>query len=473
MKINNKQLNLIRVGMAFLCLLISSEVYSNTEKEKASKPNFIIIFTDDQGYGDLSCYGSTKIKTPHLDQMASEGRKLTSFMVASPVCSPSRAALLTGCYPKRVSMHRHVLFPESKRGINPDEYTIADLLKAQGYATTCIGKWHLGDHSETLPQELGFDSYFGIPYSNDMIHPGAKGGPTKGPKGMDVLWDDPESTLTKWNAPLVENKKIIELPVDQRTITRRYTDRAIDFVKAHQDRPFFIYLPHSMPHIPLYVPDEIYDADPKTAYTQVIQHMDAEIGRLMSTIKELSLDKNTYVIFTSDNGPWLSYKHHGGSAAPLRDGKGTNFEGGQRVPFIIWGPDRIPAGTTFDGLISTMDLLPTIASMTGAELPKGHRIDGLDMSTVFTGKQERSPRKEFLYYTGHGALSGIRQGKWKLLLDKPKNKKRTLLFDLSQDLGETENLASMHPELVKQLRQRMQELDKEVTQNARPAWKKE
>ncbi|MDA0813039.1 MAG: sulfatase, partial [Verrucomicrobia bacterium] len=327
----------------------------------AEKPNFIIIFADDQGYGDLGCFGSTKIKTPNIDRIAAEGRRFTNFMVASPVCTPSRAALLTGCYPKRVGMHEHVLFPSSKRGLNPSEHTIADHLKAQGYATACFGKWHLGHQPETLPRQNGFDFYFGIPYSNDMNYPDNKGKPRI---PSDELWKDQSTALTHWNAPLIYNEDIIELPVDQRTVTRRYTDHAVDFIKEHKDEPFFVYLPHSMPPIPLYVPEDAYDPDPQSAYTCVIEHIDKEVGRVMDTVRELGLSENTYVIYTADNGPWLQFENHGGSAGSLRAGKGTTFEGGQRVPCVMWAPGRIPAGTTCDQLVGTIDLLPTIAKLT-------------------------------------------------------------------------------------------------------------
>ncbi len=298
------------------CLLLSTVAFIlfATNFAQAAKPNFILIFIDDQGYGDLSCFGSQKIRTPNIDRLSTEGRKFTSFMVASPVCTPSRAALLTGCYPKRVGMHQHVLFPSSTRGLNPQEHTLGDHLKSEGYATACFGKWHLGHHPEVLPTSNGFDTYFGIPYSNDMNHPDNKGKPKGGPDGMDILWKDPESTLTKWKTPLFEDEAIVELPVDQRTVTRRYTQKAIDFVKAHRDKPFFVYLPHSMPHIPLYVPDDVRDPDPKNAYTNTIEHIDAEVGRLLNVLDELKLSDNTYVIYTTDNGPWLSFKHHGGSA---------------------------------------------------------------------------------------------------------------------------------------------------------------
>ena len=438
------------------------------------KPNVIVIFADDQGYGDLSCFGSKKIKTPNIDRIAREGRKFTSFMVASPVCTPSRAALLTGCYPKRVGMHQHVLFPSSTKGLNPNEYTLGDHFKSLGYATACFGKWHLGHHKQVLPTSNGFDTYFGIPYSNDMNHPDNKGKPKGGWRGMDILWNDPESTLTKWKTPLFEDEKIVELPVDQRTITRRCTQKAIDFVKKNKNKPFFVYLPHSMPHIPLYVPDEVRDPDPKNAYVNTIEHIDSEVGRLLDTLDELKLSKTTYVIYTTDNGPWLSFLHHGGSAGPLRDGKGTTFEGGQRVPCVMRGPG-IPAGTVCDELMGTIDLLPTFASITGKALPKDRKIDGVDASGLLTGKS-KSSRNEFVHYTSRGDVEGIRQGKWKLLTKKSRRKGQSgevLLFDLEKDLGERKNLAQDFPGMVKKLKARMFELDAEIERNARKPWFKE
>jgi arylsulfatase A-like enzyme len=439
------------------------------------KVNVVLIFADDQGYGDLGCFGSKKIKTPNIDQMAKEGRKFTNFMVASPVCTPSRAALLTGCYPKRVGLHQHVLFPSSTKGLHPDEYTLADHFRSQGYATACYGKWHLGHHPETLPRQNGFDHYFGIPYSNDMNHPDNKGKPKGGPDGMDILWNDPESTLTKWKTPLIENEKIVELPVDQRTITRRCTDKTISFIKKNKDNPFFVYVPHSMPHIPLYVPDEIRDPNPLNAYTCVIEHIDAEVGRIIKTIKELRLDQKTIVIYTTDNGPWLPFKHHGGSAGPLREGKGTTFEGGQRVPCVMWGPSRIPANTVCDELMGTIDLLPSLAAITKRKIPSQKKIDGLDASNLILGTGS-TPRKEFLHYTSRGELEGIRSGEWKLLRKKPRNKKQAemvMLFNLSKDLSEENNLAQEQPAIVARLSSRMQKLDGEIEKNARQPWYKE
>lgn len=464
---------------SFSCLLAVCLCLQASQFAAAAQPNFVIIFADDQGYGDLSCFGSKTIKTPNIDRLANEGRKFTSFMVASPVCTPSRAALMTGCYPKRVGMHQHVLFPASTKGLHPDEHTIADHLKGQGYATACFGKWHLGHYPEVLPTGNGFDTYLGIPYSNDMNHPDNKGKPKGGWQGMDELWKDPESTLTKWKTPLFEDEEIVELPVDQRTVTRRYTQKAIEFVKEHKDEPFFVYLPHSMPHIPLYVPDDVRDPNPLNAYINVIEHIDSEVGRLLDALDELKLAENTYVIYTTDNGPWLQFKHHGGSAGPLREGKGTTFEGGQRVPCVMRGPN-IPAGTVCDELTGTIDVLPTIAAITGMALPGDKKIDGMDVSGLWTGNSKQSPRDEFVYYTSQGNLEGLRQGDWKLLVKKPRQRKnakkkaepQVMLFDLSKDVGEQDNLAADKPDVVAKLKKRMEELDEEITKNARGPWQK-
>jgi arylsulfatase A len=436
----------------------------------------VLIFTDDQGYADLSCFGSETIKTPHLDKLAAQGRKMTSVVVPSPVCSPSRTGLLTGCYPKRVSMHRHVLFPTSDYGLHPSEMTIADHLKAAGFATACVGKWHLGHHPEVLPTAQGFDSYFGIPYSNDMNHPDNKG---KVHPAADEGWLNQDEWVKKWNTPLMRGTEIIEIPCNQRTITRRYTDEAIRFVEENKDRPFFLYLPHSMPHIPLFVPEDASDPDVKNAYTATIQHIDAECGRLFDRIEQLGLSGNTYIIFTTDNGPWLQFKHHGGSAKPLRAGKGTTFEGGQRVPFIIRGPG-IPAGSTSNELISTIDLPTTIGTLTGHPFNPEKPVDGLDVSTVLTTGGE-SPRREFLYYNSQGLLEGIRQGDWKLLIPAASKKpnanqkakpQAAMLFNLASDLSEANNLASQQPERVENMRQRMRAMDEAIEQSMRPVWKK-
>ena len=315
-------------------------------------------------------------------------------------------------------------------------------------------------------------TYTYIPYSNDMNYPDNNGRPKLGVEGLDILWKDQESTLTKWKTPLMENDKIIELPVDQRTVTRRYTDKAIDFIKENKDKPFFVCLPHTMPHLPLYVPDDFYDPDPKKAYIRTMEHIDAEVGRLLDAIRELKLDKNTYVIFTSDNGPALGNRHHAGTVGQLRSSKPSTFEGGCRVPCIVWGPGRIPEGTECDQLVSTLDLLPSIAALTGTELPKDRKIDGLEASALFSDINAKTPRNELAYYNGWGQIEGIRMGKWKLLVKKnrPKNKPETtniMLFDLSQDVGEKHNVADANPDVVKELTARMKALDNEIEKNSR------
>ncbi|MFC4992434.1 sulfatase [Rubritalea tangerina] len=445
---------MFRSTLIFLALALS-------QLAPAQKPNIILIFTDDQGYNDLSCFGSTTIKTPHIDTLAKEGTKLTSFYSPSPVCTPSRAGLLTGCYPKRVGLEKGVLFPYSKRGLHPEEVTIAEVLRSAGYATACIGKWHLGHHPPFLPTQQGFDYYYGIPYSNDMAHPDNRGKP-KG--NQDNIWLNQKTATQSWNTPLLENDRIIELPVDQRTITRRYTDKAIDFIANNKERPFFLYIPHSMPHIPLFVPEDCYDPNPLNAYKTVIEHIDSEVGRLVNALKAQQLTENTIIIFTSDNGPWLRFEHHGGSAKPLRDGKGTTFEGGQRVPCIIWGPNIIPANTTNDALASHIDLFPTLASLAGAEMKTRGPIDGLDLSATLTTSAP-SPRDTFLYYSSQGKLEGIRHGSWKFLIKK----NTPMLFNLHNDIAEKHNLAPHMPDKCQMLRTRMRKLDHTITNQKRPA----
>jgi arylsulfatase A len=447
-------LNSIRVSMASVTIALCALAGARTASA-AGKPNFIIIFTDDQGYNDLGCFGSKTIRTPNIDRMAAEGRRFTSFYVAANVCSPSRSALMTGCYPKRVGMERHVVFPKHNHGLHPDEVTIADMLKAAGYATACVGKWHLGHRKPFLPTSQGFDSYYGIPYSNDMAHPDNKR--EKGANGR--AWANQDKTWRLWKTPLMQGTEIIELPVNQRTITRRYTDRAIEFVTANRRRPFFLYLPHSMPHIPLYVPKDVFDPDASRAYATVIEHIDAEVGRLVDTVRKLGLAEKTYIIFTSDNGPWLQFGNCGGSAKPLRAGKGTTFEGGHRVPCVMWAPGRIPAGTSTNAFITAMDILPSIAGITGIRLRARGPIDGKDMSAVVHGS-DRSPRTEMLFYASRGGIEGLRQGDWKF--------RKGELFNLAEDIGESRNLAKKMPDKVAELKRRMTELDAEIQRNRRP-----
>ena len=458
------------------CLLVviiclSASIFKTIHlKEIGQKPNFIIIFTDDQGYNDLSCFGSDSIKTPNLDLLAVQGRKFTSFYVASPVCTPSRAALLTGSYPRRIDMAKGVIFPQDNHGLHTDELTIADMLKEVGYATACIGKWHLGHREPFLPTSQGFDTYFGIPYSNDMNHPDNSS--KESIPRRDESWVDQDTAWTKWKTPLMLDEAIIELPVNQRTITRRYTDKAIDFITANKENPFFLYLPHSMPHVPLFVPEDVVDPDPANAYANTIEHMDTECGRLIEAVKALGLSQNTYIIFTSDNGPWngswIPFNNHAGSAAPLRDGKGTTYEGGQRVPAIMWAPGRIPAGTETNEIASTIDLLPTIATIAGAELNPRGIIDGVDICDIIHGRG-RSPRSEFLYYSRDGKIEGLRQGKWKLRTSNNRNKKPATveLYNLDADIAERVNLAEQYPSKVVSLAKRMRELDTAISEDIR------
>lgn len=443
----------------FLSLVFIANPFICPAKDNP-KLNVIVIFTDDQGYQDLGCFGSPDIHTPHIDQMAKEGMRLTSFYSANPVCSASRAALLTGCYPKRVLAGKTVLFPRDTVGLNPNETTIADMFKAAGYATACVGKWHLGHHPEFLPTRQGFESYFGIPYSNDMSHPDG----TKRPKygQWDTYWKDRQSSAL-WKTPLLRDEKIIEHPVDQRNITRRYTDEALSFIRKSSDasKPFFLYLAHSMPHVPLYLPDTLHEPESSYPYKDVIEHIDSQVGRIFDLLVQLELSRDTMVIYTSDNGPWLRFKHHGGQALPLREGKGTTFEGGMRVPCVVWGPSRIQPGSESDQIISTIDLLPTLSAMTGANLKTNGPIDGLDQSAMLLGKGP-SVRKEFLYYARD--IQAIRRGTFKLR----KVGQSVQLYDLSKDIGEKQNLTAKKPDLTQKLLARMKQLDEEVTAGMRP-----
>ena len=288
-------------------------------RSRSGQPNFVIIFADDQGYQDVGCFGSPDIETPNLDRMAAEGMKFTDFYSAAAICSPSRAALMTGCYPPRVGITK-VLFRRDNIGLNPEEITVADILNGQGYATACVGKWHLGHLPEFLPTSNGFDSYFGIPYSNDMDGVEGKN------RNLDRVWR--EKDYSPWDVPLIRNKEVIEQPAVQTALTERYTDEAVKFIEKNKDKPFFLYMPHTMPHVPLFVSDEFYVKDVFKAYKATIEQIDYSVGQVLAALKKAGVDENTLVIFTSDNGPWLSKKHHAGSALPLRDGKFTTYEGG-------------------------------------------------------------------------------------------------------------------------------------------------
>jgi arylsulfatase A-like enzyme len=429
-------------------------------------PNIIILFADDQGYADIGCFGAKGFETPNLDQLAREGRRFTSFYSASAICTPSRAALLTGCYPVRTGM-TDVLFPWSTEGLNENEVTIAEMLKQKGYATACVGKWHLGYQKKFLPQQHGFDIYFGLPYSNDMR-------PDMNPDEHPKL-------------PLIEGNEIIEYNPSQSLLTRQYTDKVIHFIEKNQEKPFFVYLPYTMPHIPLYVSHEYRNRSKNGIYGDVIMEMDGSVGRIVDKLKKLNLDQNTLVIYTSDNGPWLSYGTHGGSAWPLREGKFTVFEGGQRVPCIMWMPARIKAGTVCDNIVSTIDLFPTIASMVGTDLPD-HTIDGVDAGTyIFKDVLTESLQKPFFYFVEND-IQAVRQGKWKLhrphyyqsvtdpgtdgRIGRVKQRRTSwALFNLEEDIGERINVADLHPEVVNQLKLLMIEFESHISDSKRPAGK--
>ena len=449
------------------------------------KPNFIIIFTDDQGYQDLGCYGSPKIKTPRLDQMAAEGMRFTDFYVPSPVCTPSRSALMTGCYPRRIGMENHVLFPTSARGLNPTEITLAEVLKQQGYATMCIGKWHLGHHKPFLPTQQGFDRYFGIPFSNDMWLPAnmAYAKDAKLPEGRTP--EDLQAGEKKnGQVPLMRNERVIEYPVDQRGLTERYTAEALGFIAAHKDKPFFLYLPHTFPHIPLHTSDRFKGRSARGLYGDVIEAIDWSSGQILDALKAHGMDERTMVIFTSDNGPWLVMGKNGGCALPLRDGKGTTYEGGMREPCIVRWPGKIPAGTVCSEVATTMDLLPTIAKVAGTAAPTDRVIDGKDIWPLLSGRKDaKSPHEAFFYHTSNGKLAAVRCGKWKLHIlpprkavkvpkDQPKPKPQPIqpeLYDLQADIGENRNVYDEHPEVVARLRKLLADFDAEIKARSRPA----
>ncbi len=454
--------NLIKIIILTFIITSLLTVYCNTN-EYADKPNIIIIFCDDLGYQDLSCYGSPLVSTPHIDQLARQGMKFTDFYIGQSVCTPSRTALLTGCYPKRVGMHVGVIFPPDSTGLHPDEITLAELLKQQGYATACIGKWHLG-HADPkfLPTAQGFDTYFGLPYSNDMmqIRPDLNT-----VESLDWAWKSSAASYEWWNVPLMRDEQIIEQPVDQRTLTNRYTEEAISFIKANKSVPFFLYLAHTMPHVPLFVPDNRYNPDPHQAYKLTIEHIDSSTGEIIRILRELDLDKRTIVVFTSDNGPWLEKQHHAGNALPLRDGKFTTYEGGFRVPCIVWAPGLVPAGDICREIASAMDLFTTFVIISGGKIPGDRIIDGRDILPLMKGEVgARTPHTVFFYYSSNGKLEGVRQGNWKL--------RRTdgfiELYNLEQDISEENNLASENPEKVEELIRIMQDFDADLEKTARP-----
>ncbi len=436
----------------------SAQTVKNPTKNADTRPpNIVIILTDDQGFGDVGAFGAKGYKTPNLDQMARDGRKFTNFHVAQPICGASRAALLTGCYPNRIGIHG-APGPGSKVGISDSEVTLAQLLKQKGYATGMAGKWHLGDRKPFLPTHHGFDEYFGLPYSHDMWprHP-------EFPKSYPPL-------------PLIEGDQITKTdlgPDDVTHLTGWYTDRAVKFIERNKERPFFFYLAHNMPHVPLYASEKFKGKSPRGIYGDVIEEIDASVGAVLDTIKRCGLENDTLVLFLSDNGPWLSYGDHAGSAGPLREGKGTTWEGGTRVPFIAKWPGKIPKGGTSDAMLCSIDLFPTIAQQTGAALP-AHKIDGMDVWPVLSGQAgAKNPHSAYYWYYENNQLQAVStgDGRWKLLLphtyrtlngraggtgglpakyenrviDKPE------LYDFHAEINERTDVADKHPEIVTKL----------------------
>ncbi len=441
----------VSAGLAVLAASCSSAPPAPAaEPDTVSRPpNIVIITADDLGYGDLGSYGHPNISTPHLDRLADEGQRWTSFYAQAPVCSPSRAALLTGRVHLRSGMFGRrvgVFFPDSRAGLPADEVTLAEVLREQGYATGIVGKWHLGHLPEYLPVRHGFDSWFGIPYSNDMdwqIAPGA---------ARRKAMFDPR--IDYWHVPLMRNEEEVERPADQRTVTRRYADDAVAFIESHQDEPFFLYLAHTMPHMPLFRSDAFVGRSVAGVYGDVIEEIDWTVGQVIEALDRLGLSSNTLVVFTSDNGPWISFETHGGSAGPLRHGKGTTFEGGMRVPGIFRWPGAIAPGVTRE-IGSAMDLFTTAIALGGGAIPDDRPIDGVDLRPVLFGAGP-SPRTVMAYYR-MGELFAFRQGPHKVhfitqgrygLPPERTDHDPPLLFDLRVDVGERYDLAAERPDVL-------------------------
>ena len=422
----------------------------------AAKPNIIFILIDDMGYGDIGPFGSTKNHTPNLDRMALEGMKLTSFYGA-PVCTPSRAQVLTGCYAKRVSLPE-VIFPAARIGLNPKERTVADLLKSGGYATMCIGKWHVGDAPEVLPTRHGFDHYFGLPYSNDM-------GGEEAPAGTKQKGPPP--------LPLVRDGQVIETlaPRDQDRLIERYTDEALKFIRQNTTIPFFLYFPHTAVHVPIH-PGKLFKSHSANGpYGDWVEELDWSVGAVMNMLRELKLADNTLVFFSSDNGPWLGLGNSSGSAGPLRGGKFSTFEGGVREPTIAWWPGRIPAGSTCDAVAGNIDLLPTFAALAGARLPSGVKIDGRNILPILFGRTKDSQHAAYFYFNGN-RLEAVRSGPWKLAIAcqagtrkksaPPPPPFKPALYNLDMDIGETTDVATEHPDIVASLQKYATEMDADL-----------
>lgn len=429
-----------RVLLLFSMLLFAG-CMADRSGESDRMPNIIILFADDLGYGDLGAYGHPTIHTPNLDAMAAEGLKFTQFYTGASVCTPSRAALLTGRLPVRSGMaddRIRVIFPPSEGGLPEDEITIAEALKTQGYATAAIGKWHLGHQEQHLPTSNGFDRYFGIPYSNDMSPATSPG----------------KRAQTYPGLPLMRDTEIIEEEPDQRQLTQRYTEEAVQFIRENRDQPFFLYLPHTFPHIPLFASGAFEGASKRGLYGDVVEEMDWSTGRILSELRELGLDRQTLVFFTSDNGPWLTEHLEGGSAGLLHDGKGTTWEGGMRVPALAWWPGTIAPGNTTDALATTMDLYATALGLAGVDLPGDRIVDGVDLTPILTDPAQ-DVRNMVYYYRGT-RLFAVREGPWKMHFitqsayvgDQPVEHDPPALYHLEHDPSERFNVAEQHPDIL-------------------------
>jgi arylsulfatase A-like enzyme len=434
-------------------LLVASLFLLAPSAPAADRPNIVLVLCDDMGYGDLGCYGHPTIRTPNLDRMAAEGTKLTSLYSAAEVCTPSRAALLTGRLPIRSGMcsdTRRVLFPDSAGGLPPAEVTLAEALQKKGYLTACVGKWHLGHLPEYHPSKHGFDSFFGLPYVNDMDRR-----TDIAPKGRAAIL---KPKIEYFNVPLMRGEKIIERPADQHTLTKRYTEEAVKFIGASKEKPFFLYLAHAMPHVPLFASKAFAGKSPRGLYGDVVEEIDWSVGEVLKALRKHKLAEKTFVFFTSDNGPWLIFNDHGGSAGPLRDGKGSTWEGGMRVPGIAWWPGTVPAGVTTQQMASHMDLFVTCLKWAGGEVPSDRPIDGLDIGPLLTGKGD-SPRDTTFFYRGT-RLFAVRQGPWKAHFitqqaygpGKPIDHDPPQLYHLGRDPGEKLDVAKDNAEVVTRLK---------------------
>jgi len=448
-----------KIGLALLfisCFSCSNKTAKN-DNQTNTKPNIIIFFADDMGYGDLSCYGNPNIRTPHIDGLANEGLKLTSFYVAGPVCTPSRAALLSGRYPIHTLPGN--IGPDSEKGFPTDELIIPDLLKEAGYTSMAVGKWHLGHaRKEVLPTGLGFDKFYGLPYSNDMIKP----------------WVETEKPLKLY----VDDQPVKTVDYDQEKLTTEYTTVAQIFIQENKDKPFFLYLPYSMPHLPISTSDEFRGKSKGGFYGDVIEHIDWSVGEIMKTLEETGVDKNTLVIFTSDNGPWYELPDrmlargvepwHQGTTGALRGSKAGTYEGGMRVPGIFYWKNQIPAGQVSSDIATTMDIFPTLLDVAGVEKPAEKQFDGINLMSFLRGEVP-SPRTEFYYLRGR-TVEAVREDEWKLRYTHHRKEGvdetapiEVELFNMNHDVGEKYNVAEQHPEVVENLMKKMKHKAKEMS----------